>query len=182
VMILLFTGACNGDDRSAQPATTTTTRRPITTEPPTTTTSLVDGGEREVLAAYQGYFDAILAANNPPDQFHPALGQYATGEAFKSVFEAAQANRLAGRALRLPENSKTEHRTKVVSIEDGKATVQDCSIDDGLVVKLDSGEVLNDTVKTRLVTSTLVQENGTWKVSTSRVEESWEGVAGCAVA
>ncbi len=135
----------------------------------------------EVLTAYLGYWQAILEANDPPDEFHPALERYATGEAFESVFEAAQTNRLAGRALLLPEDSVSEHRAEVISIEGDTATVRDCAIDDGLVVDVETGEVVNDDVVTRLATGTLRRVDGQWKVATTRVEQSWEGVAGCAL-
>jgi hypothetical protein len=72
------------------------------------------------------------------------------------VFEAAQANRVSGEALRLPPNSISEHRAEVISIEGDQATVRDCAIDDGLVVKLDTGEVLDDDVLTTLATATKV--------------------------
>lgn len=137
--------------------------------------------EREVLAAYQGYWDAIDAANDPPDPFHPDLQRYATGAAYESVFEAAQTNQLAGRALRLPPDSVSEHRAEVVSIEGDTATVRDCVVDDGLVVDIESGEVLDDDVVTRLVTGTLWGVDGRWKVSHTLVEQTWEGVAGCAL-
>jgi len=164
-----------------------------TPDPPTETAS--DAGSSEepsvdrpspeevaILEAYQGYWDATREANNPPNENHPALRRYATGEAYESVFNAAQTNRLAGRAVRLPENSISEHHAEVVSVDGDTATVRDCSINDGLVVDVETGEVVNDEVVTRLGTGTLVREDGRWKVATTAVEQTWEGVAGCAVA
>jgi len=145
-----------------------------------TPTTPVDVDKQAVLAAYQGYFRAILAANDPPNQFDPGLRRYATGAAFKSVFRAAQANRLAGHALRLPARSKTAHRATVLSIESEDATVRDCNVDDGLVVNLADGQVLNDDVTTRLVTASLKRTEGAWKVARTTVDQSWQGVAGCA--
>lgn len=146
-----------------------------------TPTSTADDESGAVLAAYQGFWDAILAANDPPDEQHPALRETATGEAFASVFEGAQTNRLARRALRLPPDSVTEHRAEVVAIEGDAATVRDCAIDDGLVVDMDTGDVVNDEVETVLGTAELIREHGQWKVASTHVEQSWEGVAGCAV-
>ncbi len=189
VLVIVVLGACSGNgDGPTTSASTATTPVTSTTADTVTTTSTeattrstsADEAEQAVFDAYRGYFDAILAANDPPDQSHPALRQFATGEAFQSVFEAAQGNRLAGRALRLPENSRTEHRAEVISIEGDQATVRDCAVDDGLVVSIETGEVLNDEVTTRLVTGTLVMDQGQWKVSNTSVEQSWEGVAGCA--
>lgn len=187
VVALVVLSACGRNETAAPPTTTTTTPAPssslgtTTTTEATTTTVSVDATEQAVLAAYDGYFDAILKANDPPDQSSPVLREYATGEAFQSVFEAAQANRLAGRSLRLPEGSVTEHRAEVISIEGGEATVRDCAVDDVLVVRTDTGEVLNDAVATQLRTATLIQEEGSWKVSFTELEERWEGIAGCAL-
>ena len=188
VPLMVVLGACSGSGEgpttsgtTAAPVTSTTADSTTTSTEATTTTAPADKAEQAVLKAYQGYFDAILAANDPPDQFHPALRQYATGEAFQSVFEAAQGNRLAGRALRLPENSRTEHRAEVISIEGEQAAVRDCAIDDVLVVNIETGEVLNDEVATQLRTATLVREESSWKVSFTKLEERWEGIAGCAL-
>jgi len=185
---MVVLGACSGSGEgpttsgtTAAPVTSTTADSTTTSTEATTTTAPADKAEQAVLKAYQGYFDAILAANDPPDQFHPALRQYATGEAFQSVFEAAQGNRLAGRALRLPENSRTKHRAEVISIEGEQAAVRDCAIDDVLVVNIETGEVLNDEVATQLRTATLVREESSWKVSFTKLEERWEGIAGCAL-
>lgn len=158
-----------------------------TPEPSATGSSEAAAGEEPsveeaaVLDAYLGYWAAILEANDPPDEQHPALERYATGEAFESVFEAAQTNRLAGRALRLPEDSVAEHRAGVTSIEGDTAMVRDCAIDDGLVVDVETGDVVNDEVVTRLATGTLQRVDGRWKVATTSVEQSWQGVAGCAL-
>ena len=122
----------------------------------------------------------FLAANDPPDETHPMLDEVATGAAYEALFEAAQANRLGGRVLRLPEDSVSRHDAEVVSISGDRAVVRDCNVDDGLVVDADSGEVLDDDVVTRLGTATLVREDGRWKVARTRVRQTWEGVAGCA--
>lgn len=198
--IVIVSGCTGGNDQNAMPApspepsvTTGSTLREPSPEVDHATedssaadenrsaTDRADAAEEAVLNAYQGYWDAIIEANSPPDPTHPALKRYATGEAYESVFEAAQTNRVANRALRLPEDARYEHRAEVVSIEGDTATVRDCSIDDLLVVNTETGEVVNDEVVTRLSTGTLVRENGTWKVADSEVERTWEGVAGCAV-
>lgn len=189
VLVMVALGACSGSgdgpttsgSTATSSVTSTTADTTATSTEATTTTAPADAAEQAVLEAYQGYFDAILAANDPPDQFHPALRQFATGEAFQSVFEAAQGNRLAGRALRLPESSMTEHRAEVISIEGEQAMVRDCAVDDGLVVDIKTGEVFNDEVATQLRTATLVQEEGSWKVSFTKLEQRWEGIAGCAL-
>lgn len=148
---------------------------------PSPTAAAPDPAAEEVLAAYRGYWDAFLEANDPPDETSLALQTYATGEAYEAVFDATQTNRLGGRAVRLPEGSVSRREVEVVSLEGDGASVRDCAVDDAVVVDLDSGEVLDDDVVTRLATGELVREAGGWKVSFTRVEQTWEGVAGCAV-
>lgn len=176
VIAAFLVPACSGDSDGATP--TSSSRLQSTT---TSTSMLANAQEVAILEAYQGYWRAILAANNPPDELNPMLRQFATGEAFESVFKAAQANRLEGKALRQPENSRTEHRAEVVSMAESEATVKDCAIDDLLVVKVNTGEVLNDKVATQLRTATLRLEGGRWKVAHTKLEQRWDGVAGCAV-
>ncbi len=134
----ILLAACSKGDHGATSSTTgsrrttssTSSTSASSTSVASTPTTPVDVDKQAVLTAYQGYFRAILAANDPPNQFDPGLRRYATGAAFKSVFRAAQANRLAGHALRLPARSKTAHRAMVLSIEGEDATVRDCNVDD----------------------------------------------------
>ena len=169
--------ACNADDGDASPPSTSSTTAAQTTSSPL----VANADEQAVLDAYQGYWRAVVAANDPPDERNPLLRQFATGEAFESVFKAAQANRLEGRVLRAPPNSRTEHRAVVVSMTSSEATVRDCAIDDIQVIRLATGEVVNDKVATQLRTANLRREDGAWKVSFTKLEQRWEGIAGCAV-
>lgn len=186
VLVALTLSACqdNGEVVTAPttpealtPPETSASAEPSTIAPSTPQEALAE----PVLAAYRGYWDAWLAANDPPDESLPALRQYATGEAYRTVFDAVQANRLGGRAIRLPEGSVSRRDVEVVSMSADRATVRDCSVDDAVVVGVDTGEVLDDDVVTRLSTGELVLEDGSWRVSTTRIEQTWEGVAGCAV-
>jgi hypothetical protein len=175
ILALLSAGCGRGSAGAPPPAATAEAQATVRESPQASSAD-----EQAVLAAYQGYWQALLAANNPPDEFHPALRQYATGAALESVVNAARANRAARQAVRLPPDSVYAHRAEVVSIQGDTATVRDCAIDDGVVVNLDNGAVVNDEVMTRLATADLVREQGTWKVSYTKVEQTWKGVAGCA--
>lgn len=99
----------------------------------------------------------------------------------EAVFDATQTNRLGGQAVRLPEGSVSRREVEVVSVGEERASVRDCAVDDAVVVDLDTGEVLDDDIVTRLAMGELVREDGAWRVSFTRVEQTWEGVAGCAV-
>lgn len=171
-------GVAESDDRSS--STTTTVSDPTTTTTNNGQRTRAERREAAVLAAYNGYWRSILAANDPPNQDYPGLRRFATGDAYRSVFDAAQANRLTGRALRLPANSQYSHDVRLESADADAASVRDCAVDDGLVVDLRTGEVLNDTISTTLIRADLLRQDGRWLVATTAVEQRWEGVAGCA--
>ncbi len=80
VLVLAMAGCGSGE---VEGETTPTTAAPGTTTVPTPPpTTLTD--EEAVLAAYQGYWDTWLAANDPPNPDHPDLAEYATGPALRS--------------------------------------------------------------------------------------------------
>lgn len=185
-MVVLALSGCQAEGgdtalRTAEPSPTVLATPSTLEEAPSPSPTAPDPAAEEVLAAYRGYWDAFLEANDPPDETSPTLQTYATGEAYEAVFDATQTNRLGGQAVRLPEGSVSRREVEVVSLEADRASVRDCAVDDAVVVDLDSGEVLDDDVVTRLATGELVREGGGWKVSFTRVEQTWEGAAGCAV-
>jgi hypothetical protein len=185
-LVLLLTvavGGCAGDGPAAP-----TPKPPAQTSPAQSVPSDAGAAAREanpaeqaVLAAYQGYWDVIRAANDPPDPAHPALRRYATGAAYESVVAAARTNQMARRVLRLPPHSISEHRAQVISIDGDVAMVRDCVIDDGLVIDMETGTVVDDEIVTHQASATLVRQGGVWKVSYTRLERTWQGVAGCAL-
>ncbi|HRW42149.1 MAG TPA: hypothetical protein P5193_11430, partial [Microthrixaceae bacterium] len=63
-----------------------------------------------------------------------------------------------------------------------RAVVQECVVDDGLVVSRDTGEVVDDSVSTHNVQAEMLRVDGVWKVSEARLLQQFEGVAGCALA
>ncbi|MDQ3573448.1 MAG: hypothetical protein M3404_00750 [Actinomycetota bacterium] len=142
--------------------------------------------ERErqaVIDAVLGFSRVAHEANDPaPNPDHPELAVYATDRAREGVARAARENQAKGIGVRKPPNSRTQDKVEVLSFDGGTATARDCSVDDGLVVELGTGRVLNADVVTRLETVFLVKENGRWKVSATQVEQKWSGIAGCAAA
>jgi hypothetical protein len=178
VVLVLATAGCGGGGVDEADATATTVEPSTTSEPSSPPTTLTD--EQAVLAAYQGYWDTWLVANDPPNPDHPDLGRYATGAALAKVRESIANHRSVGQVLRLPVNSISEHRSRVVALDGRTAVLSDCSIDDGLVLAYGSGTVLNDAVGTWLIRATLEWSGGAWLVKEVAVEGTWEGVAGCA--
>jgi len=78
------------------------------------------------------------------------------------------------------EPSVVEHRAEVVEVTGDTVTIRDCYIDDAWIETVAAGERANEGAGTQLSTAQMVREGSAWKVSTLTVEESWEGVAGCA--
>ena len=137
--------------------------------------------KQAILKAVSGFDRLIAEANNPPNPTDPAFGTYATGRAREVAVKAAEENQREGVIIVFPPGSRDRIRSEVVSMDNTNAIVRSCDVDDGVVKEQATGKVLNDKVVTRLLTTFLVMEAGTWKVSTTQVDEKWEGVAGCAV-
>ncbi|QYG94408.1 hypothetical protein HC251_19515 [Iamia sp. SCSIO 61187] len=142
-----------------------------------------DAAEQEVIDRYLGYWAARLEANSGvPDPAHPGLAEFATGAQLEAAVAEAQSNLEAGLAYRQREHPAAFQRVEVVSIEGDVAVVQECYVDDGLVVRQDTGEVVDDDISTHNVRGDLVREHGgPWRVSAVRAIQVWEGVAGCAL-
>ena len=69
----------------------------------------------------------------------------------------------------------------VLEVDGDHAVVQECVVVDGVIVRRDSGEIVNDDVATHNTRGELVRVDGVWKVSSARLIQRWEGVAGCAL-
>jgi hypothetical protein len=50
-----------------------------------------------------------------------------------------------------------------------------------VLVDTHTGEVINDEVVTNLWRTSLVRDEGRWKVASNDLVDEWTGVAGCAV-
>ena len=86
VVLVLAAAGCGGGGGGEAASPTTTGEPSPTSEPTSPSTTLTD--EEAVLAAYQGYWDTWLVANDPPNPDHPDLERYATGAALAKVRES----------------------------------------------------------------------------------------------
>ncbi len=195
---LLVAGTSCGDDGEASPASTTTTEASTSsTESTTSTTSETTtaagastattapgtSAEQEVIDQYIGYWNARFEANSgTPDPNDPALREYATGEQLDTVIAETQSNLDQGLAFQRAPEPHNIQRVTVVEIEGDHAVVQECVVADGIVVRRDTGEVVNDEVNTHNVQAEMTRVDGVWKVSAARLLQRFEGVAGCALA
>lgn len=195
VVLVLLIGACGDDSDSAEPPeqTSTTdaspTTSPTSTSTTTTSTSTTTSTtvapaspEQEVIDRYIGFWDARFAANSgTPDPDDPALRDFATGQQLEAVITETRRNLDEGLAFRDRDDPAEVRIVNVISIEGDLAVVQECFVDDGLVVRRDTGEVVNDTVATHNVRGELTRVDGSWRVSRAQLVQRWEGVAGCAL-
>ncbi len=147
----------------------------------TSTTGAPSSPEQEVIDRYIAYWEARFAANSgTPNPDDPALREYATGAQLDAVIAETQSNLDNGLALQRRDDPASIRRVTVVSIEGDRAVVQECFVDDGLVVRRDTGEAVNDAIATHNVRGELDRVDGSWRVSEARLIQRWEGVAGCA--
>ena len=80
----------------------------------------------------------------------------------------------------LPFVAGNEGAGEVIEVGGDRAVVQECVVDDQVVVRRDSGAVVNDAVASHNVRGELKRVGGVWRVSEARLIQRWEGVAGCA--
>jgi hypothetical protein len=163
-----------GGGEAGEPAST---EPPVTVADPTTT---VLSEEDAVLAAYQGYWDTWLAANDPPNPNYPGLADVRTGEVLAQTQSAIRNRAAVGQAIRLPEGALNRHSPVVVELSERTAEISDCAVDGAVLVGASDGFVLDDSVVTRHLLANLVLEGSLWRVSKVSTEAEWSGVDGCA--
>lgn len=171
------TRATSGSRSSAPPASSTSTT--VTS----TTTSSPTGNpvEDEIVARYVGYWNARFAANSGvPNPDDPALREYATGDQLATVVSETRSNLEQGLAFRRAANPAGIQKVNVINVTGDHATVQECVVADGVIVRRDSGAIVNADVATHNVRGELTRVDGVWKVSAAELVQRWDGVAGCA--
>jgi hypothetical protein len=195
-LALAASGCSSDDDDDSSSSTTSTesTERSTTVEDgtstteaePTTTTETVGeepaSVEDEIVARYKAFWEARFEANSPPNPDDPALREYATGAQLDNVIAETQANLDAGVELRRREDRADIQRVEVASMSGDEAVVQECFVDDGLVVRRSDGEVLHDDIVTYNVRGEMQRLDGEWRLASATVVQQWEGIAGCASA
>lgn len=144
---------------------------------------MIIGSEAELIGRYENFWEARFQANqSPPNPEDPALVEFATGEQLVQVMTEARRNRDEGLALRRPDEGVRHSRVNVVRVEGDAATLQECYVDDGIVFRPATGEVVDDAVVTQSVEATMQRVDGVWRLARTSLLQRWEGVAGCALA
>lgn len=183
--------AGGGDDAptsiaSSTTTTSSTTSSTVATSTSSTTSSTTDPAaseEQAILDRYLLFWEVRFEANSEPvDPSDPRLADLATGAQLDNVIAETQRRADNGLALRRPDESVTERRPRIVSVDQDVATIQDCAINDSIVYRIDTGEVVDDSIVTRSVSATMRRIDGTWRLEGAQELQKWEGVAGCALA
>lgn len=179
---------CSGNDPAPAVDREVSRVTPTSTTPNsllTTTTSSDPSTERsledEIIARYIGFWDARFAANSgTPNPDDPRLRDFATGDQLDAVVAETQTNLDSGLAFRRSANPADIQRVTVVEVSGRRAIVQECVVSDGVIVRRDSGEIINDEVSTHNVRGEMHRVRGEWRVASAELVQRWEGVAGCA--
>ena len=188
-------GGCGDDEGGIPPASTVAVATSTSVTPPSTTTTTdvtspssssttVSNPEHQlIIDRYLAFWEARFAANQEPvDPDSPEFAEYATGPQLDNVRAETARNAEADLAFRLPEPTISRRAPRIVSVEGDTAQLQDCVVDDGILYRSTTGEVVNDSVTTRNVSAVMRLIDGEWRLEAATIIQQWEGVAGCAVA
>jgi hypothetical protein len=170
------------------PASTDTTTEPhpaadATAEQGSGGSTPVSAVEADVIRRYLAFWEARHSANTGiPDPASPALVESATGEQLGVVTRETQRNLDQGLTFQERSGPAAIQRVRVVEVDGDRAQVQECVVDDELLVDRNTGAVVDDSIETHSVVGALERVGGEWRVSSVRLVQQWEGVAGCALA
>jgi hypothetical protein len=177
---LLLAGCKDSPTPTAAP--TTTTKPTVTTSSNPTPTTVAADPTTDIVARYKMYWLVRFEANQaPPNPDLPTLAEYATGQQLDKVRAETRDNLQHGLALRHAQTSVARSSVKVLHFTDTEATLQECVVDDGVVYRYASGEVVNADVATQSVEATMQKVDGVWKLAAAYRLQRWEGVKGCAL-
>lgn len=149
---LLF-GCGGGSGPTATSTTTTSAVAPTTTAAP---------DEQDVLSAYQGFWDAYLAAADPMDPAHPDLARFATGASLERIRSSFTEHFKRGEVIR----GSVDLAPVIEDIKNSSADLRDCYLDQTHVFDSATGEQVDppgDATFEVVVTLQLV--DGGWKVA-----------------
>jgi hypothetical protein len=178
-LVVVAGGSCGGDDGEESTSSTANS----TTSAPTTTLDETTRKEEAAKAAYLAYYEAFFeAAAEPVNPQLSELQRLMTGDQQRIVTRNLEDMRARGLATRLPPDSKLRQDPRVVMLRaDGSVEVTSCEVDDSVVYEVDTGAVVNDAVVTNVITATLVEVRGQWKIAFSERTKTSPGIVKCAI-
>ena len=169
---------------TTEAAVPTTESAPVAEASSTTAPDPAPPIETVLADAVRSYFDAREAASSSPapNPDDPALAEVAASPELERLIQSVQDKADAGQGIRPGEQGLAEIRVGFVEPAGDFATVAACSIDDGVIFDLATGDVVNDEVATHNYRVDLALLSGVWKVTEIVRVQQWEGVGGCALA
>lgn len=183
VLIILLPACSDSGEGAGAPAPGTTGVTVAGSSTPTTSpavTTTIDPAA-DIAARYRQFWEVRYEANrNPVNPTDPRFAQLATGKQLDNVVTETRQRRDQGLAIRRPDPTLSRNRVKVLEVSNDTARLQDCATNDGIVYRVATGQVLDDSVVTRSVEATMVKVDGVWRLADTRVLQEWKGVAGCA--
>jgi hypothetical protein len=174
----LAAGACGGDDGDEESTNTTTAS---STSAPTTTLDEETQKEEAAKAAFLAYHGAALeAASDPVAPRLPKLQNLMTDDQQQIVTRNLEDLQASGRAVRAGVESLSSHDVRSADLQRGGwVLIVDCEVDDAVVYEVETGNVIDDDIATRLVEARMVHEAGTWKLALSSITREWDGASEC---
>ena len=133
-----------------------------------------------VETAYRSAIEAFEAALVDPSAASGGLEAWWSGPALAAVRSEVNTWAGFGQALRYPDGSQRSLDVLSVSVAGDTATATACFVDDGRVVDVATGDVLNDEVVTVLESAVLRRTAGSWALAERSQLERTEGVQSCA--
>ena len=177
LLIALACGGGGGPDGADDPPTTTAGNPSTSVEQPTTTMST----DNAVRSAYEGFVSMLQRITtttvDPNDaelstrMVDPGLSDVRTN---LSTWQAQGQIWVVG--------DRTGHHIESVQVDrDGlSAVVTVCAVSNDALVLVGEENPIFPPPQTNRGTTTLVNQDGSWRVQETKLTEHWEGVAGCA--
>ena len=163
-------------------ATAKVTTTTVASNAMATVTAPTPPAQQVVATRVRAFFAARDAANAAPvaNPDAPQLADAASGTALQDLRDETTRRRDAGQAIRNGQQNLAAIRVGFVTVNGATATAAACSIDDGVIFEVTTGQVVNDAVMTHNYRIDLELTGDVWRVSQIVRIQQWNGRAGCA--
>ena len=191
--LLAGCGGSGGSDEpspAAGPATSTTADTTSTTQAPSTAsstslppatvpTTAAPDSEAEVKAAYLEIMDEFYRRLEHPDPTDPTVSQNHTGPSLEQVKDRLADLVRDGAADVFTSRGVPRPQVVGIEVQGDEAMVRNCIVDDVIVRRIKTGEILNNRVDSVLIESALVRMGSRWQLKDQVAVRSWPDANGC---
>jgi hypothetical protein len=176
VLALTLAPACGDDDSGDGDAAASTTTADDATSAPTTAPPTP---EEEAEAVYLELVDVVYRLlTTDPDPDDPDLARLAVDPALGNFKDSLSTMKAENQIVE--RGDATSQEVLSTSVEDASTVVlRVCSQGNDRRIDRDDGSVVSDGSSTRLLESVVVHDGDTWRVSTIRTQEVFEGLVEC---